>query len=496
VLALVGVEWRLMAHDEFLITGHLSIPQEMLNGFYPPRHLAFPQFELRYHYGFDIASAAVAALFGQPSMRVVVHVLTLALWGYSAYLAWGLGRRWTDVPAGGPIATAVVLFAGGFPFFCRAIFPVLPYLEGDCDGLDIHLTPPVPSIFLQHPWSLGIPLMLCLLLLLAEVRESNLSWWACASVLLVALSLSQLVLFGALLVAAALQLTVHTSGKPFMRILRAAVWACAVAAVASLLHGFFARPLEPQALRLELRPFWTLPLDELAAYLVQSFGLLLLLGPLGIALLRKGRLLVGTLTALSLGAFLLLNYPNSWDIVKFAMAAMLGLAIGTATLIAQAWNRPRWRAPALAGLLLVPALGVSWLTGATLFHRHAKLPALSEDDDAVIGYLRGHAQPGESVLRLKDPIRYAIYGGLPILAKDVNAASLGFSEAVMNDREELTERPREQIERYVQQAVRWVVVDHAEAEKDLATVVHSWESQGLANRVFSAGTLDLFRIEW
>jgi hypothetical protein len=191
------------------------------------------------------------------------------------------------------------------------------------------------------------------------------------------------------------------------------------------------------------------------------------------------------------------NYPNSWDIIKFSMAAMVGLAIGTAALLAAAWSRPRWRAPALAGLVLVPALGVSWLAGTTMFHRLGKVAKVSPDEDAVIDYLRSHVVAGESVLRLKEPIRYAIYGGLPILAKDVNAKSLGFSDALMDEREDLTEQPpRANIEIYLKQAVRWVVVEQDEKEKDLAAAVHNWESQGLASRVFSAGSLDLFRIHW
>jgi hypothetical protein len=496
VLAMLGTELRLMAHDEYLITGHLSIPEEMLNGFYPPRHLAFPQFELRYHYGFDVLSAAVAALFAQPSMRVVVHAITLLLWGYTACLAWCLGRRWTGVAAGGPIAAAVILFAGGFPYLCRAPLPIAEYLEGDCEGLDIHLTPPVPSIFLQHPWSLGIPLMLCLLLLFAEVRGSSRMWWACSSLLMLALSLSQLVLYGGLLVAAGLQLTVYGTGRLVMRAFRATMWASTLTVLAGLMHGFFAKPLEPQSLSLELRPFWSFPPAELALWLLQSFGLVLLLGPVGIAFLRKGRLLVGTVTALSLGAFLMFNYPNSWDIIKFSMAAMVGLAIGTAGLLARGWSRPPlWRAPALAAVLLVPALGVSWLAGTAMFHRVGRIAMTSPDEDTIIAFLRSHLVPGESVLRLKEPIRYAIYGGLPIMAKDVNAKSLGFSEGLVDDREDLTQQPAQQdIEVYLKQAVRWVVVEQGEKEKDLAATVHTWQSQGLAELVLSAGSLDLFRI--
>ena len=45
-------------HDEVLVTGHLSITSEIENGTYPPRHLSFPELELRYHYGFDLLVAA------------------------------------------------------------------------------------------------------------------------------------------------------------------------------------------------------------------------------------------------------------------------------------------------------------------------------------------------------------------------------------------------------------------------------------------------------
>ena len=51
-------------HDEQLYTGHTGIISQIQNGHYPPRHMTFPELEYRYHYGFDLAGAAVARRFG------------------------------------------------------------------------------------------------------------------------------------------------------------------------------------------------------------------------------------------------------------------------------------------------------------------------------------------------------------------------------------------------------------------------------------------------
>ena len=89
---LAGPEILYAKHDECLIVGHLSLPAEMLNGVYPPRHLAFPNFELRYHYGTDLLTASVSALLGRLDVRFTLHALALLLWGYSFVPVLGAGR--------------------------------------------------------------------------------------------------------------------------------------------------------------------------------------------------------------------------------------------------------------------------------------------------------------------------------------------------------------------------------------------------------------------
>jgi hypothetical protein len=102
-------------HDMLLMTGHLSMTSAIENGPYPPRHLSFPELELRYHYGFNLLAASVASIL---RLRVdhAMDLVTLLAWGYSWCLAWATGERLVGQRWGGATA-AVVLFGGGMPLF-------------------------------------------------------------------------------------------------------------------------------------------------------------------------------------------------------------------------------------------------------------------------------------------------------------------------------------------------------------------------------------------
>ncbi|MGH7435415.1 MAG: hypothetical protein ACRENE_07050, partial [Polyangiaceae bacterium] len=194
---LAGPEIFYAKHDECLIVGHLSLPAEMLNGVYPPRHLAFPSFELRYHYGTDLLTAAVSALLGRLDVRFTLHALTLLLWGYSFVLFWVLGERLIGGRASGPITATCVLFAGGAPYFCRPLDPIVPYLTSDCREAGIWITPPFVSSFLQHPWTLGMPLFGAALLLVVHFGSDlpAVRGAAVLALVVVGLALAQAVLF-------------------------------------------------------------------------------------------------------------------------------------------------------------------------------------------------------------------------------------------------------------------------------------------------------------
>src|SRR5262249_21809291 len=115
-LAPSAIGWSF--HDELFVTGHLSMASGIENGIYPPRHLSFPQLELRYHYGFDLLVAAVGSILRLNADRTI-DLITLVAWGYSWCLAWAIGERFVGRGWGGGTA-AVMLFGGGLPLFSSA----------------------------------------------------------------------------------------------------------------------------------------------------------------------------------------------------------------------------------------------------------------------------------------------------------------------------------------------------------------------------------------
>ncbi len=234
------------------MTGHLSITSEIENGVYPPRHLSFPELELRYHYGFDLLVAAVAAIVRLRADHAI-DLVTLLAWGYSWCLVWETGERLIGRGWGGGTA-AVVLFGGGIPFFSSA--PTLAWRLAGLGTVGEHdLNPPVVSYFFQHPWTLGIPLAFATVLVVSE-RDAPAPWARSAAigVLLVALSFCQIVLFlclaGALLVAEP-----AAEGKiAWRRAFRPLLLLGTVLLVASHLHGFFAPSPAGSENMVELRP--------------------------------------------------------------------------------------------------------------------------------------------------------------------------------------------------------------------------------------------------
>ncbi|MGZ3413920.1 MAG: hypothetical protein ACXWNX_09440, partial [Isosphaeraceae bacterium] len=79
-----------------------------------PRHMTFPELEYRYHYGFDLAAAAVTAVL-RVSPGVAIDIITLLSWSYTWCLLWvlgdellGRGRGW--------LTAVITLFGGGLPY--------------------------------------------------------------------------------------------------------------------------------------------------------------------------------------------------------------------------------------------------------------------------------------------------------------------------------------------------------------------------------------------
>src|ERR1041384_4693850 len=189
--------------DELLVTGHLSMIAEIENGIYPPRHLSFPEFELRYHYGFDLLTAAIASILRLHADRAI-DLVTLLAWAYTWCLTWKLGNRLIGIGWGG-LTALVVLFGGGLPLFVSAQ-SLLWRLSAISTFAGYNVNLPTVANFFQHPWTLGLPFAFATILVILE-RDSAAAKarMVALGILLLALSFTQTVLFlcltGALLVA-------------------------------------------------------------------------------------------------------------------------------------------------------------------------------------------------------------------------------------------------------------------------------------------------------
>ena len=428
-------------------------------------------------------------------MRWVVHGVTLALWGYLSLLAWSLGQRLIGRPAGG-IMAACCLFSGGVPYFCDVKQPFFQYVEGRCFADGLSELPPLPSNFLQHPWSLGLPLGIAALLLFQSRRTRSAGWWIALSALLVLLSFSQVVLFGCLSAGLAVAGGFTSPGKRWKQLLIFALWGLSLLLLARLLHGFFAPTPEPGGLRLDFAPFWREPFKEWAIYLGESLGLLLPMGLAGFFFLERERLALVVTAGMGFAVFCFFRYPNSWDIVKFLMVVQLAAAIAASAAFVAAF-RSRWlrwlAVPALAALV---SQGVLWLGTAALgkydgwYKQSIDSPAAPAADERMIAYLRQHIRPGEAVWRRDAPWTYALLGGLPIQHVDGGTSTFGFSRGVWDARQDLVDHPRDSIDDYERQGLRWFVLGPWDGP--LRQKMELWVRSGRAEARLKEPPLELF----
>jgi hypothetical protein len=490
-------------HDECLLTGHLSIPAEIQNGIYPPRHITFPVHELRYHYGIDLAAAALSSVLGRLDIPTTVHGLALLLWGYSFCLFWLLGERLvgtTEARASGPVTAVCVLFAGGAPYFCRPTSPPLDYLTSMCTAGGTWITPPLVSSFLQHPWSLGVPLFAIVLLLTARFAEAGTSpaGWVLLSLVVLVLSFSQAVLFLCVVPALVAAGALAPGQAPTVRLRRVALlvaWGAAMVLVARALHGFFARVAEPSEGRLEFHPFW---LDasprEWLAWHAQGFGALLPLGIAGFFVLRgQPRVLLAILAAGSLLVRDLFRYVPGWNIVKFSVVTQIVLALSAAAALCWAFARPRLRVPAAAGLLACTFFGFAWplALAASRPQRGCVPDAPSAADRAAIELLRGRVGAGEGVFRSEGADAYAMLGGLPQPTWDWGAERFGFAQHLFDERRRLLAHPTD-LDALKSQGFRWLVVGPRDGS--LRPAVQQWIEDGRAERVADLPPLVVVRL--
>jgi hypothetical protein len=155
-------------HDKtFSLYGHFYFTNNMLNGAYPPRDPVFPDQVLSYHYGIDLIAAMIAAVLriGAPW---TFSLLVLILWPCTILLAVALARacglrEWSHR------AAFMMAFAGGLPWLATfSGASGTDALEGRYKSGEIWISPPLVNYFFQHPWTIGLPLMLLQMLILVR----------------------------------------------------------------------------------------------------------------------------------------------------------------------------------------------------------------------------------------------------------------------------------------------------------------------------------------
>jgi hypothetical protein len=279
-----------------------------------------------------------------------------------------------------------------------------------CDIEGLWLNPPIASYFFQHPWSLGLPIGVCALLVGAERAPWTARRCAVLGILLCMLSLSHIVLFltlsGALLVHEAFSGSApHSPGLRLSgaRALRMLVTLGLTVAVATWLGGFLLRSPHVKGYGIVFTPGPTKTLQGSVAWLLLTFGLLLPLGAVGLVFLRRYRVLLGTLAAGSIASLCLFRYAHSWDIVKFATVASLALSAPAAAAIARLFAaRPAilGRGAAILALAGATAGGLAYpiafglnMEGLSALWPKAP-PFLSGPDAVAVSWLRRRVRPG------------------------------------------------------------------------------------------------------
>jgi len=454
-------------HDMVEPIGHLATASQILNGIYPPRSMSSANRIWIYHYAIDQLFASVTALL-RIRLDLAVDLTALALWLYTAHLFGLLSRLLFGRPYD-CLGVLVGCFAGGLPWLASFDLPssrddlLASYTYAGYWG-----NPPLVSNFLQYPWALGLPLILFVFLVLrveldrdspdAVARRRGLAMIGLA---LLTLSVSQsagfLTLFTALAIWVGLSV-VRAPRRHRNLLLGLGALILSIGALLPFLggvlgpltiatwHDWLARAglLEATTRPLESYVrFWRpVPLLDKLRWNLASFGLL----PLGLLCLATRRKpatrclleLMAISFAVSFLAMNLLYYEKTWDIVKFAVAGSIPLAVmsvgAVQASLARAVRATRaGRRLALGGIAawvtLLLTAGFLYQVGViaeidveatsrnlppAFWRTSSPATTISDGDAAAIQWLRRNIQPGEMVLcNQRLDLACAIYGGFP-----------------------------------------------------------------------------------
>jgi hypothetical protein len=377
-------------------------------------------------------------------------------------------------------------------------------LLGVCQVDGMWPVPPTISNFFQHPWSIGLPLALCILIVLSD-REAPASPWRAVvyALCFLSLALTQFVLF-VTVTATVLASECWHAGSIRKERCFPAVAAAAIAGAGALWMGGFFLPSPESArgaltLTVGVRP----SLGGTIAWNFQSFGLLLPIGAAGILLLRRERL---TLALLAGGSFAVVNavaYEHSWDSAKFGMVCLIGLALAAPATVRMAWTLKNRLAAALigGGLVLAAVCGgvLFWAILAagvegippSVYHPAISLPP--EEDRQAIRWLRDRIAAGEMVYRNpRAAFDYARWGGLPVPWMDTMTSAHGVGRERLERRSRFLSATPAAVGPWLEMNLVWIVISPDDGP--LAQAADRWVREGSAAVEARFGNLAILRL--
>ena len=482
-------------HDEVGVHGHLALASSIQNG-YPPADIGFPTFDTRYHYGYDLVCAMLGSIL-RLDVSVAGDILTIACWFYVWVLAWTIGRRVAGA-WGGPIAALVLVYGSGLPFFCPdqvKSSALGAQLCGFCSFGGTLRNSPIVSYHFQHPWTVGLPIALTLLIVFDRAPRARARWLAIFW-LTACLAMSQFVLFASL--AAALPVAeIFREKTPRLR--SAAPTALAVGAavlLASRTGGFFTP--WPSGVGLELHAGIASSFGGSLEWMARVFGLLLLGGVVGHFSMRRSHIVYALLALGGLAVINITRYKYTGDIAKFATVATVGLAIPSAAWCARALQRRGVAAKALGavalGALTISGLGhhaalLFRMDGVPAMYRRQP-PSITEDDARAAAWLREN-MPRRSVMfrNQQGYIGYATWAGLPQAYFDERHMS---GTPIDRARAALLEKQPRGANAYLEQRVRFFVLEAK--DRQMTANADAWIAEGLAVERAAFGRLRIVEL--
>jgi hypothetical protein len=191
-------------HDEEIANGHKTIIAQLQNDVFPPVNILYPGDPLRYHFGFDLICASLTALT-RCSIDTAIDTVTTLSWLFCWMGLALIGRKLFRVRNSEFWVPLVTLFGGGLAVLMGIFHTDQPLgirlIGVSVSETDYMLNPPLLSYFFQHPFALGLPVVITVLLVFLEKNISFNSKQIFIAFLLLALYFCQTVLFATLLAA-------------------------------------------------------------------------------------------------------------------------------------------------------------------------------------------------------------------------------------------------------------------------------------------------------